>query len=251
MEKLYIDESGSMTVNFCDTHPFFIISIIKVHDARKMKKIYKRFVSKNLDKLRKANARKGMFKNGKFSELKGSSFTPQLKREFVKFFCRNNYFELFYIVADNRKIEERLYSNTAKAFNYFLRLALEHYIKSGYIVSDAKIYIQIDERNERTDSRHFLANYLNTELYLSDTVKEKFTVSYFDSANNSIIQIADVFANLLYSQKMTGAYDEEFAIMEKEGYLKNIFEFPLREKRSKKSVKAAFLCFLKRCKSIT
>lgn len=250
MERLYIDESGTMTVKFCGTHPYFIIAIVRVRDVKKLKKAYKRFVSKNLSKLRAADKRGRMFRNGKFSELKGSSFTPQLKREFVNFFCRNNYFELFYIEADNRKAVPKLYNNTTRAFNYFLRLAFEYYIKCGYMENDG-IFIQLDERNEKTESRHFLVDYLNTELYLKSSAQEKFTVSYFDSANNSIIQIADVFANLLYSQKMTGAYNEEFAIMEKEGYLKNIFKFPLREKRSKRSVKEAFLQFLKRCKSIT
>ena len=73
MERLYIDESGTMTVKFCGTHPYFIIAIVRVRDAKKLKKAYKRFVSKNLSKLRAADKRGRMFRNGKFSELKGVS----------------------------------------------------------------------------------------------------------------------------------------------------------------------------------
>ncbi|MCM1258524.1 MAG: DUF3800 domain-containing protein [Roseburia sp.] len=42
----------------------------------------------------------------------------------------------------------------------------------------------------------FLENYLNTQLALSQITTGKFTVKYFDSSNNKLIQIADVFSKL-------------------------------------------------------
>lgn len=38
MEHLYIDESGSMTIQYCDVHPYFIIAIVRAKDINKLKK---------------------------------------------------------------------------------------------------------------------------------------------------------------------------------------------------------------------
>lgn len=163
MEHLYIDESGTMTVSHNKTHPYFIISIVRAKNIDKLKRIYKRFVSRHKEELKKADVKNLMFSGSKFLELKGSSFTPKLKREFVDFFCKNEYFELFYIVAENSKIQPRFYENTARAFNYLIRLSLEYYIQKGFILDDG-LLLQLDERNERTETKHFLENYLQTEL---------------------------------------------------------------------------------------
>lgn len=115
--------------------------------------------------------------------------------------------------------------NTARVFNYTVRLALGYFIQKGFL-PDENCSLQLDERNEKTETRYFLENYLNTELSMSGAASGKFDVSYFDSANNSIIQIADVFANLYYSHLQTEAYEEEFQKLKESGILKFIFEFP-------------------------
>ncbi|MCM1307570.1 MAG: DUF3800 domain-containing protein [Butyrivibrio sp.] len=226
MEYLYMDESGSMTVSHNETHPYFIISIIRAKNIDKLKRVYKRFVSSYREELKKADKRNLMFKDSSFLELKGSCFTPKLKREFVDFFCKNEYFELFYIVAENSRIQAKFYENTARAFNYLVRLALEYYIQHNYITDDGLI-LQLDERNEKTETKHFLENYLQTELGMRNLVNGDCKVNYYDSANNCIIQIADVFSNLYFSELKTNAYTKEIERMKKDGYLKHIFEFPL------------------------
>ena len=208
MEHIYIDESGSMTINYCDIHPYFVIAMVRTKDSVKLKKVFKRFVSKHLHELKAADSKGSMFTGNKFKELKGNCFTPKLKREFVRYFCRNEHFEVFYIIADNRKIAQNnegiLYKNTARAFNYLIRLSLEYYIKNGYLHND-NLNLQLDERNEKTEAKHFLENYLNTELVCNHVLSGDCTVSYFDSGNNHIIQIADVFANLMYSELKTNS----------------------------------------------
>jgi len=52
MENLYIDESGSMTCHYCDENPFFIIAIIRAINNDRLKRMYKRFVSSKIDRLR-------------------------------------------------------------------------------------------------------------------------------------------------------------------------------------------------------
>lgn len=230
MERLFVDESGTMTAQYCNIHPYFVIAIVRAKDPDKLKRTYKRFVTKNMNRLKAADKNNAMFINDKFTELKGNCFTPQLKRDFVDFFCRNDYFEVFYIVADNVKVSKKedgkLYNNTARAFNYLLKLALEYYIKKQ-LLTNKGINIQLDERNERTETKFFLENYLNTELCMEGIIEDECKVTYFDSCNNHIIQIADIFANLMFSQLKTNAYTHEIEKMRNEGYLKPIFKFPL------------------------
>ena len=61
---------------------------------------------------------------------------------------------------------------------------------------------------------------------MNGTASGKFDVAYFDSSNNALIQIADVFANLYYSHLQTGAYTEKFQKLKDAGILKFVFEFP-------------------------
>ena len=115
--------------------------------------------------------------------------------------------------------------NKARVFNYVLRSALEYLIKNEYLPNE-NCSLQLDERNEKTDSRMFLVNYLNTELVMNGTTEAFFNVDYYDSKTNSLIQIADVFANLYYSHLKTGGYEEEMKILNDTGILRHIFEFP-------------------------
>ena len=54
-----------------------------------------------------------------------------------------------------------------------------------------------------------------------------FSVSYFDSSQNRLVQVADVFANFFYSYLVTGQYNEQIDMLKDKGIIKFIFEFPL------------------------
>lgn len=237
---IYIDESGSVNNHNSASFPYFVIALVCVKEKDKLQRAYKRFVSSNMSRLRELDdarmnasgkvVREGgkMFENGKFKELKGSQFDATMKRRFLSFFLTKPYFEVFFIKINNAKLEDRFCSNTARVFNYPLRLALGYYIKNGLLPNEACI-IQLDERNERTKSKFFLQTYLNTELIMNGTCKGPFSVTYFDSANNRLIQIADVYANWFYSHLQTGAYSEELQTQRNAGIVKGIFEFPLQK----------------------
>lgn len=228
MVNLYIDESGSMTTKYNKNNPYFLICIIKPINNRRLKTLYKRFVSKHLNELRQIDLQteNKMFVEEEFKELKGSELTQELKKEFINYFCRENCLEIFYIILNNKKIDRNLYENTARAFNYTLKITLSFLIRNGYLPKDQYI-IQIDERNEKTKTKYFLEEYLNTELILHEQLLDKnLTVNYFDSCNNHLIQIADVFANIYFSELITKKYTKELKNIEKQGYIKNIFNFP-------------------------
>lgn len=226
MVNLYIDESGSMTTEFLINNPYFLISIIKPNNIRKIKTNYKRFIKQNYNLLKSADKNQKMFQNGIFKELKGSEFTPDLKKQFIEYMCRDNMFDIFYIIIDNKLVDKSFYNNTARAFNYSIKLALTHFRKRNYLPDD-EYSIQLDERNQKTKTKYFLEEYLNTELYLQENlITHNISVQYFDSCNNIIVQIADVFANIMFSELMTNNYTNNIEKITSEKYIKKIFKFP-------------------------
>ncbi|MGN1208434.1 MAG: DUF3800 domain-containing protein, partial [Christensenellales bacterium] len=168
MINIYIDESGSMTNN-CEEYkqPFFVISLIKVTKADILKKNLKRFVSDNLKLLKSIDKQNKMFINGKFAELKGSAFNGALKRKFVEKIIKDKPFELYYIKLHNKKAKPELLINKARAFNFLLKLFFQHNLKNRNFEND-EYFLQIDERNIKTQAKNTLEDYLNTELILSD-----------------------------------------------------------------------------------
>lgn len=234
---IYIDESGSIN-NHIPNNKYFVIALVRAINKDSLKKAYKRFVSSNHERLLELDQDKihpktgkvikeggKMFKDGKFQELKGSQFDKEMKQKFVEFFSRKHSFEIYYIKIVNERLTDQFCENTARVFNYTLKLAIEYFINKGFLPNE-DCALQLDERNEKTETKYFLENYLNTELSMNGTAAGKFDVDYFDSADNNIIQIADVFANLYYSQMQTGGYDEEIKKLKDAGILKFEFEFP-------------------------
>ena len=223
---IYIDDSGSIN-NKLETD--FIITLVATYNKDSLKKSYKRFVSSNLEELREADKRGQMFLNGKFKELKGSAFTPDLKVKFVEHFVKNDNFKLFYIHVHNSKLTDLFCSNTARVFNYNVRLALEAFIRRGLIPSEDH-HLIIDERNIRTDSKGVLKEYLLTELVFGGINNGNIKINYVDSSNVPLVQIADVFSNLKFSRVVSDNenYETEFQKLE-ESVLKMTFNFPKSE----------------------
>lgn len=234
----YLDESGSINNHLPDNN-YFVVAMVRATDKDKLRRTYKRFVSANYSRLRQLDRPKKdpqtgqiiseggkMFRGGRFHELKGSQFDRDMRKSFARYFSRTPCFELYYIRIDNSRLTDLFCKNTARAFNYTLRLALAYFLRKGYIPNEDCL-LQLDERNERTESRYFLADYLNTELTLGGYAKGKFDVQYFDSANNDLVQVADVFSNLYYAHLWTDAYKDEMDLLKKSGILKFVFRFPL------------------------
>lgn len=232
MESIYIDESGSMTTQYQRNWPYFVIALVRGQDPQRLRTLHTRFVRTRKKKLEAADTENKMFLGERFRELKGSALTSDLKREFVSYFCRPDTMEIYYIVLDNAEIKEQTYHNKSRAFNYMLKLALEYFIRGGFL-PDASYTLQLDERNERTETKRFLKDYLNTEFHTSGLLSADLEVQYFDSAQNKIIQLSDVLANLCYSQLLSGVYGPEINQMWDSGCLKQVFWFPEKETRGK------------------
>jgi hypothetical protein len=159
--NIYIDESGSIN-NHAPNNKYFIISLIHATNKDSLKRAYKRFVSSNHDRLLeldkdKVHPKTGkvvkeggkMFSNGSFKELKGSQFDKEMKQTFVDFFCRKPSFEIYFIKIANDKLTDHFCQNTARVFNYTMKLAIEYFIHKGYLPNE-DCSLQLDERNEKT-----------------------------------------------------------------------------------------------------
>lgn len=165
--NIYIDESGSIN-NHSNHEKYFVISLVKITDKKKVEKAYKRFISGNIDRLKELDKEKinkdgkivreggKMFENDKFLELKGASFDREMKNKFVEHFIRSGGFELYYIRLNNSKLTDNICDDITTAFNYPLKLALEYFINRGYFNDNEDIFLQLDERNERTNKKTFL-----------------------------------------------------------------------------------------------
>ncbi len=222
-----MDESGSMTGEFADKFSYFIICTVRVKDVEALKKRYKRFVSKYYEQLKTLDDGR-MFENGKFKELKGCCLDIDMKKAFADYFCVRNLFEVIYIRLSNQKVEKiHFYDNKARAFNYLYKLMLQYRLEHRLLPKDEYL-IQVDERNQKTNSKASLEDYLNTELVLSHDLANGINIRYFDSCNNHLIQIADVFSNIFFSYSLHPEnYAELIKRLRREGYIQSIFEFPI------------------------
>ena len=219
-----------MTSDYSNNNPFFVISIVRVLDKDKLKRSIKRFIRSHWHELRLSDKNNKMFNGDKFLELKGSAMSRDLKKKFVKYLAMKKSFEVFYILLDNKKVDADFYNNTARSFNYMIKLSLQYFINKKFLSKQTEILIQIDERNERPEAKLHLQEYLNTELQLGNKITKEIYVKYFDSCTNSLIQLADFFANLKYSQLQTNQYNDEIALLEKQNILKKIFMFPPKKR---------------------
>ena len=226
--NIYIDESGSINKNVPKNRDF-IIALIVPADQKKLSRVYKRFIKKNLNDLQTLDTNNKMFsEEKKFNELKGSQFSKEMKVRFVDFFSQKKHFEIYYIHIKNCELSTTFCDDKGRAFNYVIQLALRYFIENNFFKDD-DYFLQLDNRNEGKKTRYFLEEYLNTELTLSGRTSRKFKVSYFDSADNHFIQIADIFANLLYSHILTNSYGREIKKLKDSGILKFTFVFPKKQ----------------------
>lgn len=224
MKNLYIDESGSMTTKYCRKHKYFVIAIVVPTDKNRAKRVYKRYIAKNIEEFKKIDCNNRMFSNDKFKELKGSALNKKFKSGFLDYFCRENLLEVFYIKVDNSNIRYGLYDNTARAFNFLLVKALKSYLTNGHLPKD-EYFLCIDERNEKTKTRYFLDDYLKTQ-FICENLVDDITVRYYDSSNNALIQIADTFSNIFYDNCYSGSFEDKLIKLREDGYIKDIYLFP-------------------------
>ena len=134
------------------------------------------------------------------------------------------------VKVENKNItDKRLYTNTARAFNYVLGCVLRYYFNSGLLPLGRELRLQVDQRNTKTQSINSLEDYLNILLSIQNRYVENVLVEYFQSHNNTYIQIADLFSNLYFSYHHNPkGYKDLFDELKKDDYVNVDFKFPIR-----------------------
>ena len=234
--NIYIDESGSMCYSPINKrNNFFFICLVKINNPELVKRRFKRFISQNIKELERIDYEKRMFINGKFKELKGSSLNKELKEKFVKYICIEKCIEVYLIKVDNHAATENFFSNTARAFNYLLKLGLKKYAEND-LLEERIVNLHLDNRNVRTNTVSLLEEYLNTELVTGEHLYESITAQYYQSENCRFVQIADVFANIHFSSQFNPFYKKLLTDLEKDHYIIDNFTFPKKSEEAFKKM---------------
>lgn len=226
MQYLYIDESGSMTKEYANVNPNFVMCIVRVKDEKNLRKLLKRFIQQNYEEIKQADKRNRIFKNGSFIELKGSSLTPSLKHKLANYLCQKELIELYYIFIDNEKVKDGFFDNPSLAYNYVLNLLLEKHLKNNNLPFDDYL-IEIDQRNLKKISINSLEEYLNIELKIRQNLVQSLNIEYYDSKDNLLVQVSDFFSNLYFSYlRFPHEYKQLFNKLKDNNYIKDIYYYP-------------------------
>lgn len=231
MQLLYIDESGSMNnTSQRASEKVFVISVIHVKNKRHLQNSFNRFVTKNLEELREADKNNNqMFdSNGKFRELKGSSLTPELKIKFLDHICYKDNLKVYYVKVHNRKLKDNIIRNKEVAFNFILEKLLSYKFHKGYLPNNRKYHIHLDQRNLSTNLQYTLEHFLIRSLMIDKDFISDLNLTYHDSENVRFIQIADFFANLIYSNEFSDRYKQKIKEKKKLGYISHEYNFPYK-----------------------
>lgn len=74
-----------------------------------------------------------------------------------------------------------------------------------------------------------MQEYLNTELVIANAYYSSITAEYFQSENCTLIQLADIVANIHYSSQFNKEYKNKLEELIEKGYVKNKFTFKLNK----------------------
>ena len=222
----YIDESGSIPKDIDKKHRYFIIVLVHVKNQDRAAKNFKRYRLKAIKD--SSELKKELAVN---KEIKGSSVSEQRKQSIYSNLVRLcDDLEIGIIVMDTTKVSDKFRTNKARCFNYLLgRYFITYSNQSDHYSKDMQISLQIDEQNVATKSTFVLREYLNTELVLyRDKYDNDFNVTYYDSKNCLLVQLADFIANTTYRYLEGGnvVAKENLNILKSNVIGKDFFKFP-------------------------
>lgn len=183
---LYFDESG----NLGKSGRYFIISGIITEDPKSlynsMKKtmLYIRNTYKNL--------------NFNKYELKAKNAPSYVKKLILKKIASNKSARIIYIVADKKYIEDKMFEDKNRLYNYLLKLLLDNY---SFFFKNNKVHLLLDNKTVKVNSLNSFEDYINIHFNLERKINVDLSVQYLDSSSKNAynIQAADYVANALYS----------------------------------------------------
>ena len=194
---VYVDESGSITKTNISNNRYFVIAMLFTTDPVSVRRLYKNMISKLM---RKNDKYRDMIKMSR--EIKGSDISETTKEPVYQHIVNHasDEMELGIIVLDNQYSSERFIENHARSFNYMIQTYLDSCFRrhSRFMTAKGRMEFVIDEQNVATGAKYDLGGYLNQQLTLRNPICDRFEVSYTDSKNEKLVQLADYLANTFY-----------------------------------------------------
>lgn len=194
---VYVDESGSITKTNISNNRYFVIAMVYTDDPIAIRRLFKKKISQLM---KKNNKYRDMIQLKK--EIKGSDISETIKKEVYKHILEHGSekIELGLIVLDNEYTTDKFIENHARSFNYMIQTYLDSCFRkhSKFMNGFGKIEFIIDEQNIATGAEYELCGYLNQQLTLKNPICDLFNVSYMDSKNEKLVQLADFVANTFY-----------------------------------------------------
>lgn len=194
---VYVDESGSITKTNISNNRYFVIAMVYTDDPIAIRRLFKKKISQLM---KKNDKYRDMIQLKK--EIKGSDISETIKKEVYKHILEHGSekIELGLIVLDNEYTTDKFIENHARSFNYMIQTYLDSCFRkhSKFMNGFGKIEFIIDEQNIATGAEYELCGYLNQQLTLKNPICDLFNVSYMDSKNEKLVQLADFIANTFY-----------------------------------------------------
>lgn len=233
---VFVDESGIIAKHKADKTNYFVITLLFVRDEdlNLVKQSFKKY------RLQVAKRKQELYEELiKTKELKGSSVSESDKHHIYQKLADkcSNKFEIGIIILNNRKATKKFRSNSSRAFNYLIKLYLQHIFVQSEMFKDLNtLNFVIDERNVATESKYTLKEYLNTELNLLEHFcNDEIKVNYYDSKKFILLQMADFISNTFYRkwQKRQDVGGNVSILLQKTVTGK-VFKFPTWNKNAQK-----------------
>lgn len=189
---LFIDESGSITKSSDPKKRYFIISMVETERPLHVRRNFYKFKT---DYLKHHSSLKAFDPK---LEMKGSEMPIKMKKYILSKLIESTDVSFHYVVIDNWHLADSFHRDVELCFNYvigrYLKRFLDKYFDTSY---DLKMVL--DERNCTVKSLNSLRDYLKIELCLnSSIINDVKECQYADSKKYAVLQVADVFANLVW-----------------------------------------------------
>ncbi|MGV2875875.1 DUF3800 domain-containing protein [Macrococcus capreoli] len=182
---LYGDESGTITLSNAPQFKYFYIGMISTHEKNKVKRVFRKA---KLDYIKQNNVKLNIK-----DEIKGSEMSEGMKGYVLRQLIDRTDIAFYFIVVDNHFLRRVLREKPHVTYNYLIGILIKHHFKYDY----EQLNLVLDNRNKSVDNLKDLEHYLKTELIVNTDIK-CVNVQYVDSKNCDLVQVADVFNNLLY-----------------------------------------------------
>lgn len=194
-----LDESGSITTSDTTKNRFFIIAGVSSNNKKKVKRVFRK------SKVNYLKHNPGLGLDIKL-EIKGSQMPLEFKDYVFNQLITKTDIKFNFLVFDNHNAYENLRKKPSITFNYLMYLKV-----INLITNYEEIKLDLDNRNKSVKSLKSLEEYLQTKCCIENDKVPDLHVEFFDSENNTMVQIADIFANHLYRIFKQVAFSDDYS----------------------------------------